>query len=209
MIRINLIQKKQASYVSGGGGGGAKSTAAGMSALKSFSSGGAAGVATLVKSIGIPVVLSIGANFGYDYYISQKTSEMAQEVSKLDQEKDRINKELQKIKGFESVKVELERSQMVLRTKIDTIEKLIRGRDFTPKSLITLAQAMPKDIWMTEIKATESAFSFKGGTVDVGLVSDFMSKLGQTIYFKDVSLKSTASDSSGRQATFELGARRE
>ena len=68
---------------------------------------------------------------------------------------------------------------------------------------------MPRDIWMTEIHATETGFDLKGGTVDLGLVSDFMSKLGQTIYFKDVTLKSTASDASGHQATFELGARRE
>jgi Tfp pilus assembly protein PilN len=207
MIRINLIQKKQASYVSGGGG--SKTSGAGMSALKSLGAGGADGILALVKSIGIPVVLCIVANFGYDYYIQQRTDEMTQEVGRLDQEKERITKELQKIKGFETVKVELERSQLVLRTKIDTIEKLIRGRDFTAKSLITLAQAMPRDIWMTSIKATEKDFEFQGATVDLGLVSDFMSRLGQSIYFKDVTLKSTASDPSGRQAVFNLGARRE
>jgi Tfp pilus assembly protein PilN len=208
MIRINLIQKKQASYVSGAEGG-KSSGGGGLSALQSLSSGGAEGFITLFKSIGIPVILCIAANFGYDYYIQQKTDEMTQEVSKLDSDKERINKELSKIKGFESVKVELERDQLVLRTKIETIEKLIRGRDFTAKSLITLAQAMPRDIWMTEIKATETGFELKGGTVDLGLVSDFMSRLGQTIYFKDVTLKSTATDSSGHQASFELGARRE
>jgi Tfp pilus assembly protein PilN len=207
MIRINLIQKKQASYVSGGGG--SKTSGAGMSALKSLGAGGADGILALVKSIGIPVVLCIVANFGYDYYIQQRTDEMTQEVGRLDQEKERITKELQKIKGFETVKVELERSQLVLRTKIDTIEKLIRGRDFTAKSLITLAQAMPRDIWMTSIKATEKDFEFQGATVDLGLVSDLMSRLGQSIYFKDVTLKSTASDPSGRQAVFNLGARRE
>ena len=206
MIRINLIQKKQASYVNASSGG---KTSSGMSALKSLGSGGTAGILALVKSIGIPLVLSLGANFAYDAYVEQRVGEMSQELGKLDQEKEQLNKELQKIKGFESVKVELERSELILRTKIETIEGLIRGRDFTPKSLITLAQAMPHDIWMTEIHATEKDFDFKGGTVDLGLVSDFMSKLGQTIYFKEVTLKTTTSDPNGRQANFELGARRE
>jgi len=134
---------------------------------------------------------------------------MTQELDGLNKEKEQITKELQKIKGFETVKVELERNELILRAKISTIEKLITGRDFTVKSLITLAQSMPKDVWMTSIRANENSFELDGGTVDLGLVSDFMSRLGQTIYFKDVTLKRTSTDPSGRQATFELGARRE
>jgi Tfp pilus assembly protein PilN len=207
MIRINLIQKKQASYVSGGGG---KSGAGGgMSALQSLSAGGMEGAIALFKTIGIPLILCIAANFGYDSYIQQKTDAMNQEVASLDKEKDGLTKELQKIKGFESVKIELERNELILRAKIDTIEKLIRGRDFTVKSLITLAQSMPRDIWLTDLRATETNFEFRGGTVDLSFVSDFMTKLGQTIYFKEVTLKNTAEDQNGRQASFELGAKRE
>jgi Tfp pilus assembly protein PilN len=207
MIRINLIQKKQASYVSSGGG--KDGAGSGMSALQSLSSGGLEGATALFKTIGIPLILCIAANFGYDYYIQQKTDVMNQEIASLDKEKDGLTKELQKIKGFESVKIELERNEIILRAKIDTIEKLIRGRDFTVKSLITLAQSMPRDIWLTEIRATETNFEFRGGTVDLSLVSDFMTRLGQTIYFKEVTLKNTAADQNGRQANFELGAKRE
>jgi Tfp pilus assembly protein PilN len=205
MIRINLIQKKQASYVSGG----QKSGGAGLGFLQTLSSGGSAGLVTILKSIGIPLVLCVAANYGYGYYIQQKTSEMSAEMTTLNSEKDRINKELQKIKGFESVKVELERNELILRAKIETIEKLIRGRDFTVKSLITLAQSMPRDMWMTEIKANETTFDLKGSTTDTGLLSEFMTRLGQSIYFKDVSLKTAVSTSDQKQSNFELGARRE
>ena len=200
MIRINLIQKKQASYVSG-----AQKT----STFQTLGKGGFDAFLPLIKSMGVPLVLCLAANFGSDFFTQQKLDEMTQETAKLDQEKGKINKELEKIKGYETIKGEIERSGLVLRTKIDTIEKLIRGRDFTVKSLIYLAQSMPKDIWMTEIKATDNAFEVKGGTVDLSLVSDFMAKLGQTIYFKDVNLKSTASDITGTQATFYLGAKKE
>ena len=205
MIRINLIQKKQASYVSST----SKEADSGDAGFKSSASGKLAGYLPMLKSFGIPIALGLAANFGYGLYIDQRMDEMVQESTKLDAEKDKINKELTKIKGFESVKAELERNELVLRTKIDTIEKLIRGRDFTGKSLVTLAQSMPRDIWMTEVIATETTFEFKGGTVDLGIVSDFMSKLGQTIYFREVTLKNTNADPNGKQANFDLTARRE
>ena len=205
MIRINLIQKKQASYVNAGG----RTTGVGIGTFKGLGGGGLSEALPLMKSIGLPLLFCVAANFAYDYYIQQVTDEMTLESSKLTEEKSRIEKELLKIKGFESVKIELERNELVLRTKIETIEKLIRGRDFTVKSLVTLAQAMPRDIWMTEVAATDTAFELKGGTVDLGLVSDFMSKLGQSIYFRDVTLKNTSADASGHQANFDLTARRE
>lgn len=77
------------------------------------------------------------------------------------------------------------------------------------KSMIALSQSLPKDVWLTEITATETNFSIRGNTIDMGLVSDVMSKLGTSIYFKDVSLKGSSTDTTGRQANFELTARRE
>lgn len=204
MIRINLVQKKQASYVTGGA-----KAAGGAGALSTLAQGGMSAVMPLLSRIGIPIALSIATSFAYDYFVQQKTDEMAQELTSLNSEKDRINKELQKIKGFESVKIELERNSLILRTKIDTIEKLVRGRDFTPKTLITLAQSTPREIWFTGVTATETSYDLKGGATDIGLVSDLMAKLSGSIYFKDINLKSTATDPTGRQSTFELSARRE
>ncbi len=209
MIRINLIQKKQPSYVNSSQKSGDADSGGGLSSFKKLGAGGMEGLLPMLKSIGIPVVIGLAANYAYNFYIDERVAEMAQETAKLEDEKTRINAELNKIKGFESVKVELERNELVLRTKIDTIEKLIRGRDFTVKTLVTLAQAMPRDIWMTEFSATETNFELKGGTVELGLVSDFMSKLGQTIYYRDVTLKSTSADPNGKQANFDLTARRE
>ena len=61
----------------------------------------------------------------------------------------------------------------------------------------------------SELIETDQGFVIKGSATDVGLVGDLMSKLGQTIYFKEVSLKSTSNDPSGTKAIFELTARRE
>ncbi|MBC7396137.1 MAG: PilN domain-containing protein [Bdellovibrionales bacterium] len=214
MIRINLIQKKQPSYVNASRNAdpapGLGDKLKGFTSFKDkFSSQGLSAYVPILITIGIPIVIGFAVTYGYNYYIDLRVEEMNQESVKLEDEKGRINKELQKMKGFESVKAELERNELVLRTKIETIEKLIRGRDFTVKTLVTLAQSMPRDIWMTDITATETAFELKGGTVDLTLVTEFMTKLGQTIYYREVTLKNTAAEPTGKQGTFDLTARRE
>lgn len=211
MIRINLAQKKQASYLaaskSGSASAGGEGTNA-LDALKGMIAGGASLGSTLVKIL-VPAVLSVMAYFAYDYYTQQKIAEMQQESATIDKEKNRIEEELRKIKGYEVVKVELERNELILRTKIQTIEKLIRGRDFTVKSLVVLSQSLPKEVWLMGLSASETGYEIKGGTIDIALISDLMTRLGQSIYYKDVALKSTLADPVQRQASFELTARRE
>jgi Tfp pilus assembly protein PilN len=214
MIRINLAQKKQASYVGGSKTGSfssmGRSSDGLFGSIKTALSGGAVtSMIPMMTKILLPVVLCIAAYFAVESYTQDKLAEMQQESDTISKEKTRIEVELRKIKGYEVVKVELERNELILRTKIQTIEKLIRGRDFTVKSLVVLSQSLPKEVWLTDLTATEAGYTMRGGTLDIGLVSDLMTKLGQTIYFKDVNLKSTAADPSQHQASFELSARRE
>ena len=113
------------------------------------------------------------------------------------------------IKGYDQQKADLEKNALVINNKITTIEKLVHGKDHTVKALIALSQALPKEVWITEVTATETTFAIRGNTIDMGLVSDVMTKLGGSIYFKDISLKGSSFDANGRQASFELSARRE
>jgi Tfp pilus assembly protein PilN len=203
MIRINLAQKKSATVSARSGG----TRSGGPSSLQSLKFN--SGILPLIGKILLPLVLSAAAFYAYDYYTQQQIDDMQKETDVVNKEKNRIQTELTRIRGFEAVKEELERNDLILRTKIDTIEKLITGRDFTVKSLVTLSEALPKEVWLTQLDATEKDFEFHGGTADIGVISDLMTRLGQTIYFKDVTLKNTAVDTSGKQATFELTARRE
>ena len=206
MIRINLALLKQANYVAvktgqyttatNKGGGGAIN-------------GQMAALLPLILRIMVPVALCAVAYFGYDFYIDQKTKEMAQENEVLDKEKVKVQDELKRIKGFEVVKAELDRNERIVRTKIETIEKLLKGRDGTVKTLIAVSQSLPKGVWLTDLISTEQGFQIKGGTTDIGLISDVMTHLGKTIYFKNVTLKNTQQDPNGKQATFELAARHE
>lgn len=163
----------------------------------------------ILSKVLLPLVLCAVTYFAFNYYTQLKTDELQVEVVNIEKEKNKIQDELKKIRGFEIQKAELEKTEQVINNKINTIEMLIRGKDNALKSMIALSQALPKDVWITEFLATEKTFNIHGTTVDIGLISDVMSKLGSSIYFKDVSLKGSSSDGNGRQTTFELTARRE
>ncbi len=209
MIRINLAQKKQASYV-GGGKTGNITKGGGLGALKdAFGSAGKSDLINVLTKMLVPVVLCGFAFVGFNYYISQKSSEMAQELAAINKDKERLEDELKKIKGFESVKTQLDKNSQIIKIKIETVEKLVQGRDFTVKSLVALSQSIPKEVWLSEMTANETAYTLRGKAIDLGQVTDVMTHLGQSIYFKDVALRTSSMDVSGKFTNFELTARHE
>ncbi len=206
MIKINLANKKQASYAANESG--AKSGT--LTSLRALgASADSSELLTIFSRILLPLALCGAAFFVFNYYIELKTTELQIEISNVEKEKTKIQDELKKVRGFEVQKAELEKTEQIINVKINTIEQLIRGKDHTVKAMIALSQALPKDVWIVEVVATEKTFNIRGSTVDMGLVSDVMSKLGTSIYYKDVSLKGSSADPAGRFATFELTARRE
>ena len=210
MIRINLAVRRQATYL------GAQTTKSGILAMSGKSStfaalkmfGQEAGGSTM-RRIAIPIALGVALYFGSDFYQQQEIERMRDEKVQLEADRQKIQTELKRIRGFESVKSELERNELILKTKISTIEKLIRGRDFTLKSMVAMTQALPPDVWLSEVVVSDVAYTIKGSTQDFALISDVMNRLGKSIYFKDVTLKSSSSDPSGKFTNFELNARKE
>jgi Tfp pilus assembly protein PilN len=207
MIKINLNRKKRPSYTSGGKTDAISS--GGSSIAESVGDGLKSSIGPLFSALGFPLFLVVGANFAFDHFVEIQRADMQAEIQSLNQDKDKINRELAKIRGFDGKKSELDKNEAVVRTKIQTIESLIQGRDFSAKSLITLAQSLPKDVWLTELGQQEKNYVIKGATLDIGNVSDFMSRLGKSIYFKDVALKTTGAEPNGFQTNFELSARKD
>lgn len=219
MIRINLAQRRQASYLSGApeagtglteGLTGTFATGGKLDSLKnSLSTFKGEEGAALLKRVMVPIGLGVALYFGSDFYFEQERERLAEELVGAEKTKSELRKELDRIKGFEKVKVELEQNELILKTKIATIEKLIVDRDFTLKTWVALSQSLPKEVWLTDLVANDIGYSIKASTTDIGLVSDVMTRLGKTIYFKDITLKGTTSDGSGKTAMFELTARRD
>lgn len=192
MIKINLARRKQASY-----SGGEPAAKAGEEA------------GPILMKILLPLILSAVSFFAMQYFLDLKKEEMRLEVLNLSEEKTKNEQELQKYSGFEAKKTELEQTQQMINVKIDTIEKLFRGKDNMVKSIIALSQSLPKEIWLNEFNVTETGYTIKGQSLDMSMISDLMSKLNSSIYYKDVTLKSSVSDPSGNIASFELAAGKE
>ena len=203
MIKINLAKKKQASYASDA----ASSSAGMMSSLKTFGSGD---VASILTRILIPVGVCVGLYFGFDYYIQNKIESMQQEFANLETEKTKIQKELVKIKGFEIQKLEIKKTEEAILIKINTVENLIKGRDRTLKELIAIAQSIPKEVWLTEIEGSEDKnLKLRGYATELSMVSDVMSTLSASVFFKGVNLTKGTTDEVTAKANFDITARRE
>jgi hypothetical protein len=209
MIKVNLVKKRVVPASGPAGKVDDLKSKINLDALRNVSQGGGKTLAPLFFKIGIPALFAFSANYFYDETIQGIRDEQAKELAAIGEAKDKINKQLQKIKGFETIKMELERNSMVIRAKMDTIESLIRGRDFTAKSLMSLVQALPKDAWIVEFSQVEKSYTFRGGAIEYSMVSDFMARLGRTIYFKEVALRNSSSDPTQKRINFELTARKD
>lgn len=211
MIKVNLHQRKSAVGV------GASSTSAtgSLGALLDKFRGGEGFSDPAQKSamtLGIVYLAILGG--GWWWIDQQKTEMLAKvdgEIEVLESKLNLANSELGKTNGYEQIKKSLEADEKTIRTKIETIQELIRDRSTPPKILMTLSEAIPKEVWLNEFGLQNRHFKLAGNSTNMDVVSDFMKSLEETIYFKNVVLKSSRQETikGGRlSATFELEAER-
>ena len=207
MIRINLARKKTPSYAVGAS---RSAEGAGLSALSGAFEGGAKNLLPILMTLGLPISVGYGATLYLDSYIEQKTAEIQKSITDRGKEKEKLQKELQSVKGYEEIKKQLERNSYVIRNKIDTIERLIQDRDFSSKSMMVLAQSLPKEVWITDFNISEKNYQISGSSLDAGMISDFMTRLQKSIYYKDIQLLSSSlTDTYSGKADFKLQGRME
>lgn len=195
MIKINLATKKQIAFAS--------------AESKGVSAPSSGDMKELVLRMFLPLAMMVAVSYGSDYYFEKRRNDFKLQLNAMQVEKTKIENQLKKFSGFEMQKAELEKTANLINIKISTIEKLIRGKDATFKSLLALSQSLPKDLWLTDFVASPEDYLIRGSTSDISLVSDLMSKLGSSIYFKDVTLRSSQTDQGGKLSNFELTARRQ
>jgi len=197
MIKINLALKKQAAY--------AEATTA-----KSILSGASSSelLTSLFPRVLLPVLLALGANFGFDYYTEFKNQELNKELVVLEGEKNKVSAELAKFSGFEAKKAELVGMMNFFNAKVSAFDDLIKDKDATLKSLVALARSCPKDVWLTKVNVRNGDYEITGKSFDIGLVSEVMEKMAASQIFKDVVLKGTTIEQNSQQAGFDLTARR-
>lgn len=214
MIKINLALRKQAA--------GAQSSDAGDKAA-----GGGGGLGGIkiskvaidldqlrelpLRQIAIVVAVYVVGGYVLEDYKAGEIAKVDATIAGLSAEKSKLTAEAAKMKGYEDLKKSLESDEKIMRTKIETIQKLIADRQSPPKVLISIAEAIPKDVWLQDFKIAKGEVTMKGYSLGFNQISDFMKSLNENVYFTDVGLKNTqqAKDEAGVEvANFELSAKR-
>jgi hypothetical protein len=220
VIRINLHQRKAAVGVAAAGATtqtetglkGFASLVARVRSGQNFSNFGDGGDLRGTAIIGVVYLVFLGGGW---WYVGQEKErlleEVTAEVTTVDSKIALLDSELSKTQGYEQAKKSLEADEKKIRTKIDTIQELIRDRSTPPKILMTLSDSIPKDVWLRDFALHDKSFKISGLSNGMDVVSDFIRNLSETIYFSDVQLKGSKSDvqKNGRElTTFELEAQR-
>lgn len=223
MIKINLKNRKAAVGVSassssgdGGAFGGMSGRLTDLIARVNSSGGGSDGFNDQASSKSMLTMVAVFAIIlGATWWVSdsQKTrllGEVATEAAAVDSKIAQLDSELSKTNGYEQIRKSLESDEKSIRTKINTIQELIHDRATPPKILMTLSEAIPKNVWLQNFILADNKYRISGGSDGMDVVSDFMRGLEETIYFKNVVLKSSKQDAqpkAGRTAAvFELEA---
>jgi Tfp pilus assembly protein PilN len=198
MIKINLALKKQAVYAD----------ASAKSSLFSGAGSGKEVFTSLFPRMILPVLIALGANYAFDYWVETRTEEMNAEVSVLEGERNKIQAKLRSFSGFEAKKAELNGMLDIFSAKVAVFDALVRSREVPLRALVTLSMACPKEVWFSKISFTDAGVEISGRSTDIALISEVMEKMNVEQVFRDVKLKSTIIEDVTQQTVFELTAGR-
>jgi Tfp pilus assembly protein PilN len=211
VIKINLALRKQSSSMM------AEKTSAGFNfGGGSAALNGLAGKLNLevlkglpIKKLVVPLVTAIVASYALELYKDEEIKKKDDEIAQLEQQKTALSAEAAKMKEYEAIKKQLEADELVLRTKIDVVRKLVEDRGNPPKILLTVAKSIPKDAWLTEFKISEKDVSINGMSIGDVPASTFAHSLGESAYFSDATpKKNDVSSDDPKLYVFELTAKR-
>lgn len=227
MIKINLAKKKQSSTPLAGGGGG-------LAALKNLFAGGGGGgggmdlgalkgaslnldsVKTLLQGTSagqliIPVIIAGGAWYGSEYYKEAQMQVVDAEVAAAEAEKKQLGVAVGKLKSYEEMKKSLDGDEVVLKTKIEAIKKLISERGAPIKTFVAISNAIPSEVWLSDFEMRENEVMLRGYSLKFEQISDFIKSLSENDSFTDVNLRNTQvsrDDSGMSMPSFEVAFKR-
>jgi Tfp pilus assembly protein PilN len=200
MIKINLASRKQ-SFISADGktSKGSSSLLKGMDQLKDLP----------IRKILVPLLVGWLASFSLDSYKEETIAKLDKAIAKQKAEEVRIQSGLTKVKVYESLKKSLDSDELVIKTKLDTVQKLMADRGFITKMLLSMASATPKEVWLTGVKTENNVVQILGSSQGFNQISDFMKNLNEGQFFSLIELVNSQQTKDGSDtANFELKAKR-
>jgi type IV pilus assembly protein PilN len=130
-------------------------------------------------TIGCSLILVLAALFvGWRYMsISQQKSQIESDIASAQQETLRLRSIIQQVQEFEQQKAQL--SQRVV-----LIEDLRKGQTGPVHMLDQISRSLPPMLWLTQVRQVDGAVQIDGNSTTQTGVSDFVTNLEGSGYFK-------------------------
>jgi hypothetical protein len=128
VIKINLALKKQTTVTAAKEGRGGATNLLGNIRLDQIKE-------LPLRRILIPVVVGYVASLSLDGYKEDRLNEVEQALAKQKAEESKTQAELSKVKSYESLKNNLDGDELLIKTKLDVVKKLMDNRGSIVRSL--------------------------------------------------------------------------
>jgi Tfp pilus assembly protein PilN len=145
-----------------------------------------------------------------DGFRAERLGEVDRQIAEIERQKAVVNAGLAKVKGYEAIKKQLEDDEQSIRTKLAVLNKLLENRNAPSKLMLQVAQSIPDEVWLTDLKTNATNVRLAGATPGYSQVSDFIKALNSTSQFGEITLseikESVTANKDQRVQQFELSA---
>lgn len=130
-------------------------------------------------TVGCTAILIVAVMFvGWRYWtLQQQSTQLDKEISSAQQETSRLHSVIQQVQTFEQQKAQLQQ-------RVVLIEQLRKGQTGPVHMLDQISRAMPPMLWLSTLKQTDDSVLIDGRSTSVTGVTDFVSNLEASGYFK-------------------------
>ncbi|OFZ53057.1 MAG: hypothetical protein A2428_11555 [Bdellovibrionales bacterium RIFOXYC1_FULL_54_43] len=144
-----------------------------------------------------------------DSFKEEKMKRVEGALAAMTADRTKLEKESGQMKYYEELRKSLEADEAIIKRKLDTILELIADRNVPPRILRTLANSIPKEVWLSQFAIRDGEVTIKGGAAGFTQISDFIKALTESAYFGDVNMKNSVQGKEGGAdiAEFELAAK--
>jgi type IV pilus assembly protein PilN len=130
--------------------------------------------------MGVSIVVCVLVQVAMMASVSRAQSRVAQ----LDSQIAEFKTQLAQVEEFKRKAAEIE-------SKLDVIRQLDLSRTGPVRLLDELASRTPEKLWVTKLETDGSRIQLKGLSIDTELIADFLNRLNDSPYIKDVELQGT------------------
>jgi len=185
------------------------------SSQKSSAESSSAASQDLAREVLTKVLLVACVYFGGDFVVgAMKDTELEKsrsEASALQNEVAKLNAEVAKRVQLENEKKKIEEFEKVLSAKLETIEKLMIGRDSASNMFKELSGFIPPEVWLSSFSVDTKKVTLRGRSIGIDAVTTFLAAVNASPYYVDGQPRiSEKKESNSNQVTqeFELTAGR-